>query len=217
MTLPGEWSDLQLYKLCGLMGQEEVVARQISWGWKLAEGHRCFVAGVATGAVEAIFEDFVGESLTLGGAKVEVFEEVGDAGEEADALDAARLSLTEELVDELATGSASFDIGADDDGADLGEVWAVDVEGCAAEELVGVGFDDGEGADIGADFGVGAGKEGAVMREAVDQLMYGAGVLQLRFASSEEDGFEVTAEDGGAALRWRSWCWREGEGGGRRF
>ena len=94
----------------------------------------------------AVFEHLVGESLTLGGAEVEVLEEVGDAGEEADAVDAARFGLAEELVDELATGSASFDVGTDDNGADLGEVWAVDVEGCAAEELMGVGFDDGEGA-----------------------------------------------------------------------
>src|SRR5271168_869628 len=145
MTLPGEWSDLQLYQLCGLMGQEEVSSWQVSWGGKLAECHCGLVAGVATGAVEAIFEHLVSESLTLGGAKVEVFEEIGDAGEEAEALYAARFGLAQEFVDELATDSASFDIGADDDGADLGEVWAVDVEGCAAEELVGVGFDDGEG------------------------------------------------------------------------
>ena len=66
---------------------------------------------------------------------------------------------------------------------------------------MGVSFDDGEGADVGADFGVGAGKEGAVVREAVDQLMDGLGVLQLRFASSEEEALEVTAEGGGAVLR----------------
>ena len=158
--------------------------------------------------MEAVFEHLVSESLTLGGAKVEVFEEIGDAGEEAEALYAARFGLAQEFVDELATGSASFDIGTDDDGADLGEVWAVDVEGCAAEELVGVGFDDGEGADVGADFGVGAGEKSAIVGEAVDQLMDGVGVLQLRFASSKEDGFEVTAEGGGAVSRWseRSLC-----------
>jgi hypothetical protein len=201
MTLPGDWSDLQLYQLRGLMGQEEISSWQVSWGGKLAECHCGLVAGVATGAVEAVFEHLVGKSLTLGGAEVEVLEEVGDAGEEAKALDAARFGLAHELVDELATGTASFDIGTDDDGADLGEVRAIDVEGCTAEELMGVSFDDGEGAYIGADFGVGAGKEGAVVREAVDQLMDGVGVLQLRFASSEEDGFEVTAEGGGAVLR----------------
>ena len=201
MTLPGDWSDLQLYQLRRLMGQEEISSWQVLWCGKLAECHCGLVAGVATGAVEAVFEHLVGKSLTLGGAEVEVLEEVGDAGEEAKALDAARFGLAHELVDELATGTASFDIGTDDDGADLGEVRAIDVEGCTAEELMGVSFDDGEGADVGADFGVGAGKEGAVVREAVDQLMDGVGVLQLRFASSEEDGFEVTAEGGGAGLR----------------
>jgi hypothetical protein len=58
------------------------------------------------------------------------------------------------------------------------------------------------------------------VREAVDQLMDGAGVLQLRFASSEEDVFEVTAEGGGAVLRWSErslCCWRDGGLGARRF
>jgi hypothetical protein len=202
------------------MGQEEVGLWQISWSGKLAECHCGLVAGVTTGAVEAVFEHLVAEHLTLGGAEVEVFEEVGDAGEEAKALYAARFGLPQELVDQLSTGSASFDIRADDDGANLGEVGAIDVEGCAAEELMGVGFDDGEGADVGADFGVGAGKESAVVGEAVNQLMDSVGVLQLRFASSKEDGFEVTAEGGGAVSRWSEMsgcCWRDGELGGRRF
>ena len=61
---------------------------------------------------------------------------------------------------------------------------------------MGVSFYDGESANVGADFRVGAGKEGAVVREAVDQLMDGVGVLQLRFARPEEDVFEVSAEGG---------------------
>ena len=190
------------------------------WSWKLAECHRGFVAGVAAGAVEAVFEHLVAEGLAIVDAEVEVLEKVGDAGEEAEALYAACFGLTHEFLNELTTGSATFDIGTDDDGADLGEVWAVDVEGCAAEELMGVSFNDGEGADVGADFRVGAGKEGAVLREAVDQLMDGVGVLQLRFASSEEDVFEVTTETGGAGLRWSEWslcCWRDGELGAWRF
>jgi hypothetical protein len=123
---------------------------------------------VAAGAVEAVFEHLVAEGLALEGAEVEVLEEVGDAGEEADALDATRLDLPQELVDELAAGSASFDIAADDDGANLGEVWAVNVESCATEKLASVGFDDGEGADIGADLRVGAGKKSSIVGEAVD-------------------------------------------------
>ena len=158
--------------------------------------------------MEAVFEHLVAEGLAIVDVEVEVLEKVGDAGEEADALDAACFGLAHEFVDKLTTGSASFDIGTDDDGADLGEVWAVDMKGCATEELMGVGFDDGEGADVGTDFGVGAGKEGAVVREAVDQLMDGVGVLQLRFTRPKEDVFEVTAEGGGAVLRWSGWSLR---------
>ena len=99
----------------------------------------------------------------------------------------------EEGVNEQAAGAATFGLGTDDDGADLGEVLAIDVEGCAAEELVGVGFDDGEGADVGADLGVGAAEEGAVVAEALDQLMDGVGVLQLRFTSAHGVCFELGA------------------------
>ena len=102
------------------------------WSWKLAECHRGFVAGVAAGTVEAVFEHLVAEGVAIVDAEVEVLEKIGDAGEEAEALDSARFGLAHEFVDELATGSASFDIGTDDDGADFGEVWAVDVECCAA-------------------------------------------------------------------------------------
>ena len=170
--------------------------------------------------MEAVFEHLVAEGLAIVDAEVEVLEKIGDAGEEAEALYAACFGLTHELLNELTTGSASFDIGTDDDGADLGEVRAIDVEGCTTEELRGVGFNDGEGANVGADFGVGAGKEGAAVREAVDQLMDGVRVLQLRFARPEEDVFEVSAEGGGAVLRWSGWslrCWGDGELGAWRF
>ena len=73
----------------------------------------------------------------LGDPEVEVFEEGWDAGEEADALDAALLGLTQEGLDEQATSSVSSDVWADDDGAHLGEVWAVDVERGTADELAG--------------------------------------------------------------------------------
>lgn len=181
-------------------GQEGVVLRVVWRDGELAEGHRGLVAGIAAGAVDAVFEHLVVQSLTLGHVEVEVFEEGRDAGEEADAPDAASVGLTQEFVDELASCATAFDVRADDDGADLGQVRAVDVEGSTAEELVRVGFDDGEGADVGADFSVGAGKEGAVVGEALDQLMDGAGVLQLRLARSQEDGFGFAAESGGAGL-----------------
>ena len=121
----------------------------------------------------------------FGDAEVEVLEESGDAGEETDALDAAGFRLIEEGLHEQAAGSMSLGVGMDDDGTDLGEVLAVDVEGGTADELAGAGFDDGEGVDVGADFEVGASEEGAVAGEAVDELMDGAGVLQLRFPRSQ--------------------------------
>jgi hypothetical protein len=189
-------SELELHKLGVLPGKEEVVVRYISRGRKFAESHRGLVTGVAAGAVLAVFKHFVAEDFTVGDFEVKVLEEIGDAGEETDALDATGVCLAQELVDELSSCSTAFNVGTDDDGTDLGEVRAVDVEGCTAEELVGVGFDDGEGADVGADLSVGAGKERAVVGEALDQLMDGAGVLQLRFAGSQEDGFGFAAEDG---------------------
>ena len=121
----------------------------------------------------------------FGDAEVEVLEKTGDAGEEADALDAAGFGLIEKGVNEQAAGTVSLGIGMDDDGADLGEVRAVDVKSGTADELAGACFDDGEGVDVGADFEVGATEEGAVAGEAVDQLMDGAGILQLRFTRSQ--------------------------------
>jgi hypothetical protein len=85
--------------------------------------------------------------------------------------------LIEEGANQQAAGPVSLAVGMDDDGADLGKVWAVDVEGGTADELAGAGFDDGEGVDVGADFEVGASEEGAVAGETVDELMDGAGVL----------------------------------------
>ena len=113
----------------------------------------------------------------FGDAEVEVLEESGDAGEETDAPDAAGLGLIEEGVNEQAAGSVSLGVGMDDDGADLGEVLAVDVKSGTADELAGAGFDDGEGVDVRADFEVGAAEEGAVAGEAVDQLIDGGGIL----------------------------------------
>ena len=117
----------------------------------------------------------------FGDAEVEVFEEGWDAGEETDALDGAGFGLIEEGADEQAAGSVSLGVGANDDGADLGEMLAVDVECGTADELVGFVFDDGEGADVRADLCVTPREQGAVVGEGVDELMDGAGVLQLRF------------------------------------
>jgi hypothetical protein len=106
--------------------------------------------------------------LAFGDAEVEVFEEGWDASEEADALDASGFGLIEECTYEEATGSAPLRLGIDDDGANLGEVLAIDVERGTSEEIGGAVFDDGEGADVRADLNVGAGEEGAVVGATVD-------------------------------------------------
>lgn len=73
----------------------------------------------------------------LGDPEMEVFEEGWNASEEADALDAALLDLTEEGLNEQTACSVSCDVPTDDDGAHFGEVWTVDVECCTADELAG--------------------------------------------------------------------------------
>src|SRR5258708_1854429 len=162
-----------------MTGMKEATRWPVACCREFSDGHGDFVAGVTPGTVDAVLQDFVAEGLMVGDAEVEVLEEGGDAGEETDARDAACLGLIEKGVNEQAAGPVSLGVGMDDDGADLGEVLAVDVESGTADELAGAGFDDGEGVDVGADFDVGASEEGAVAGEAVDELMDGAGVLQL--------------------------------------
>jgi len=72
----------------------------------------------------------------LDDAEVKVLEEGGDSGEEANALDSVDCSLIEEGLDEEATASLPLEAWTHDDRADLGEVLAVDVEGCTANELM---------------------------------------------------------------------------------
>jgi len=124
-------------------------------------------------------------------AEVEVFEEGGDAGEEAHALDVGGFGLIEEGLDEEAASPVSFVVRADDDGADLGEVLAVDVERGTADELTGAVFDDGEGVDVRADFRVTPRKQSAVVGEAVNELVDGAGIVQLRFTRAQGSRFEL--------------------------
>ena len=150
-------------------------------GGKFADGHGDLVACVAAGAVHAVLPHLVRQCAVFGGVEVEVLEEGWDSGEETDALDAAGCCLIENGLNEEATGSVAFDVWIDYDGADLGEVLAVDVHGGTADELAGVGFADGEGADVGADLSIGAMEEGAIMRETLDQLIDGSSVLQARW------------------------------------
>jgi hypothetical protein len=198
-------SELQLHQVRVQAGLEEAIRRQLLGGWEFSDGHGDFVAGVAPGAVQAIFHGFVWEGLMLGDTKVKVFEEVGDASEETDALDAFGSGLIKEGADEQAAGSLPLGVRTDSDGADLGEVLAVDVECSTADELLGYGFDDGKGADVGTDLHITPRKQGAIVGEAVDQAMDGAGVLQLRFPCAQGCCFELAFDEGGR------------EGGGRRF
>jgi hypothetical protein len=106
--------------------------------------------------------------LVFGDAEVEVFEEGWDTSEQADALDASGFGLIEECSYEKAPGSVPLRLRIDDDGANLGEVLAIDVECGTTEKLGGAVFDDGEGADVLADLPVGATEQGAVVGATVD-------------------------------------------------
>ena len=188
-------SELQLHQVgvvarIGEAAQRQVVGQITGFG-EFSDGHGGFVAGVAPGTVRAVFLYFVVKGLMVGDAEVEVFEEGRDACEEADALDATGFGLIDEGVDEKAASSASLGVGIDDDRADLSEVLAVDVECRAADELSGAGFDDGEGVDVGADLRIRAVEEGAVGGEALDQLMDGVGVVQVRFTRSQGCCFDL--------------------------
>jgi hypothetical protein len=176
MTPSGDLSDLQLHEVRVLAREKEGAAWKILGSGEFADDHGSLVAGVAAGAVLAVLQYLVAESLTLGGVEAEVLEKGRDAGEEADALDAIGFGLMEQRLNEEASGSVALDVRTDDDGADLGQMWTIDVQSGAAEKLVGAGFNDGKGADVGADFYVGAAKEGAVVGKAIDQLMDGASI-----------------------------------------
>ena len=113
-------------------------------------------------------------------------EEVGDAGEEADGGDFLLFRFFEECAEETAACALALGFGFDDDGANLGQVGAVEVESTAAEEdAAGVSLDGrfgyGEVADVFADLGVVAAEEGAVAGEGVDEVKDGDGVGELGF------------------------------------
>ena len=124
-------------------------------------------------------------------AKVEVIKKCGYASEEADAPDAGGFGLIEKGVDEQTAGAVPFGVGMDGDRTDFGQVLAVDVERSTTDELAGAGFDDGEGLDVLADFGVGAVQEGVVVGETVDQLMDCMRIVQLRFTRVQRGCFKL--------------------------
>jgi hypothetical protein len=152
-----------------------------------AADHGDLVAGVEARAGLAVFVDLVWEGCAVDDAKAEVEEEVGDAGEETDRGDLLLFGFFEEGAKESAAGALTFGFGFDDDGADLGEVGAVEVEGTAADEDAARisnygGFCHCEVADVFADLGVAAAEEGAVARQGVDQIEDVHCVRELRFA-----------------------------------
>ena len=148
--------------------------------------HGHFVAGVETGAGLAILVDFVGHGVAFGDAEAEVLEKVRQAGEEAGGRDAVVFGLGQQGAQQGGASAFAAGVGMEDDGADLGEVRAVEVKGAAAEKfwvgsgVAGIGeFGDGEVADVLADLGVAAAEEGAVAGEGVDEVEDVAGVLEV--------------------------------------
>src|SRR5277367_611546 len=102
--------------------------------WQGTAHHGHFVAGVEARAGLAVFVDLVGQGGAVDYAEAEVEEEVRDAGEEADGGDFLLFCLFEEGAEETAACALALGFGLDDDGADFGEVGAVEVKGPAAEE-----------------------------------------------------------------------------------
>jgi hypothetical protein len=182
---------LQRYQVRVAIEMKVATRRHVLRCREFADGHGDLIAGVAPGTAHAVFRYFVAEELMFRDAELEVLEEARDAGEETDALDADGFCLAEKGVDEQAACSMSFGVGADDDGADLGQVFSIDVERGAAYELVKVVFYHGEGFDVLTDLRVTPVEQGAVVSEAVDELVDGAGVLQLRSARSQGCCFEL--------------------------
>lgn len=177
LDAPGP-SELQLHQIGVMVTGKQATRKYAIPPREFANRHSDFVAGVAPGTVDAVLQHFIAEGLMFGDAKIEVLEECRNAGEEADALDSTGFGSIEECADEQAPGTVSLGLRMNDDGTDLGEMRAVDVKRSTADELVGVGFSDGEGVDVRTDFRVAPGEQGAVVGEGVDELVDGAGVLQ---------------------------------------
>ena len=169
-------------------GLGELAGAKHGDSWERTADHRDLVAGVEAWAGLAVLIDLIRQRGAVGDAEAEVKEEVWDAGEEADAGDALVLGFFEQAAKELAAGALALSLGLDDDGTNLGQVRAVDVEGAAAEKNAAAavcsdgGFGHLEVADVLAYFGVVAAEQGAVAGEGVDELEQVDGVLELGLA-----------------------------------
>ena len=151
--------------------------------------HGDFVAGVEARTGLAVFVDFVGQGVAVGYAEAVVLEVAGDAREEADGHHLVLFGFFDEGFEDFVAGTEAAILGLDNDGADFGEVWAVEMERAAAEEVRcafgrGAGG-DGEVADVFADFGVVAAKERAVAGERVDELVDVLRVLNAGFVDAD--------------------------------
>src|ERR1700677_3198253 len=114
-------------------------------------------------AVLAVFEDLVGQlGFVFNGTEAVLEEEVGNAREKADGLDAVHLGFFNERAENAAPGTLIFCLGLDDDGAHLREMRAVEMERAAAKEDAAIGLSYCEIADVFADL-----REGALKQRAV--------------------------------------------------
>jgi len=154
-----------------------------------AADHGDFVAGIEARAGLAVLVDFVGHGVAFCFAKAIVLEKCGDAGEEADAHDAVVFGFVDEVLEDTAAGAEAFGLGLHDDGTNFGEVWAVEMERAATEEVrIGLAifrefFGDGEVADVLAELRVGAAEEGAIAGERIDEVEDVAGILDAGLAN----------------------------------
>jgi hypothetical protein len=162
--------------------------------------HRDLIAGVEARAGLAVLVDLVGHGVAFGDAEAEVREVVGDAGEEADGKHLVLFRLGEQRFKDGVACAQAAAVFADDDGADLGQVRAVEMQSAAAQELGLAGgvfrigaAGNGEIADVLADFGVAAAQQCAVAGERVDQIEDVAGVLEAGLVDVDRRGWREAA------------------------
>src|ERR1035441_2560638 len=125
-----------------------------------------------TRAALAVLEYLVGQfGLVFDGAESIAEEEVGNAREEADGLNAVLFSLFNQRGQYSAARTLALGFGLDDDGAHLAQMRPVKVQRAAAEEDAAIGFGDGEVADVFADLGEGALEQRAVAGERIHQVV----------------------------------------------
>ena len=94
-------------------------------------------------------------------------------------------------MNEKTARTATYSDRPDDNGAYLGQVRAVYVKRGTAEELAVSCFDDGEGADVFADFTVRAMEKSAVIGVAVDEQMDRFGIGQQGLARAQRRRYFV--------------------------